>query len=135
MMNWLLIKQILQKVWFYVKNYWWVGSLVALGFFLHKFFLYDKDVFLKLYEDKAKQNEKELKVLNDAQQHEREEKERVRTDHKLLLNELEAEKEKSGEKVKKEEKKRLKQVLEMPKEERAIALADEFGFEIVEVEE
>ena len=97
--------------------------------------MYDKDVFLKLYEDKAKQNEKELKVLNDAQQHEREEKERVRTDHKLLLNELEAEKEKSGEKVKKEEKKRLKQVLEMPKEERAKALADEFGFEIVEVEE
>ena len=134
-MNWLLIKQILQKVWFYVKNYWWVGALVALGFVLHKFFLYDKDVFLKLYEDKAKQNEKELKVLNNAQQHEREEKERVRTDHKLLLNELEAEKEKAGEKVKKEEKKRLKQVLEMPKEERVKTLADEFGFEIVEVEE
>ena len=134
-MNWLLIKQILQKVWFYVKNYWWVGALIALGFVLHKFFLYDKDVFLKLYEDKAKQNEKELKVLNNAQQHEREEKERVRTDHKLLLNELEAEKEKAGEKVKKEEKKRLKQVLEMPKEERVKTLADEFGFEIVEVEE
>ncbi len=36
---------------------------------------------------------------------------------------------------KKEEKKRLKEVLQMPEEERVKALSDEFGFEIVEVEE
>ena len=34
-----------------------------------------------------------------------------------------------------EEKKRLKEVLQMPEEERVKALSDEFGFEIVEVEE
>ena len=56
-MNWLIAKQILQKVWFYIKNYWWVGALIALGFVLHKFFLFDKDVLGGLYEEKAKQNE------------------------------------------------------------------------------
>ena len=62
-MNWLIAKQILQKAWFYIKNYWWVGALIALGFVLHKFFLFDKDVLGGLYEEKAKQNEKELKVI------------------------------------------------------------------------
>ncbi len=38
-------------------------------------------------------------------------------------------------KVKKEEKKRVKEIVAMPEEERVSALADEFGLEIVEVEE
>jgi hypothetical protein len=51
-MNWLTAKQVLQKAWFYIKNYWWVGALIALGFVLHKFFLFDKDVLGGLYEEK-----------------------------------------------------------------------------------
>jgi hypothetical protein len=52
-MNWLTAKQVLQKAWFYIKNYWWVGALIALGFVLHKFFLFDKDVLGGLYEEKV----------------------------------------------------------------------------------
>jgi len=134
-MNWLIAKQVLQKTWFYIKNYWWVGALIALGFVLHKFFLFDKDVLGGLYEEKAKQNEKELKVINETHETERKEKARVEKDHKLVVEALEFERAKEGKQVKAEEKKRIKEVLEMPEEERVQALADEFGFEVVEVEE
>ena len=56
-MNWTTVKHLLQKTWFYIKNYWWVGALISLGFVLHKFFLFDKDVLGGLYKDKVKQNE------------------------------------------------------------------------------
>ena len=134
-MNWLIAKQILQKTLFYIKNYWWVGALIALGFVLHKFFLFDKDVLGGLYEEKAKQNEKELKVINETHKHERVEKERATEDFKVAVEALEEERKQAGEKVKKEEKKRIKEIVAMPEEERASALADEFGLEIVEVEE
>ena len=134
-MNWLIAKQILQKAWFYIKNYWWVGALIALGFVLHKFFLFDKDVLGGLYEEKAKQNEKELKVINETHKHERVEKERVTEDFKVAVEALEEERQQAGEKVKKEEKKRIKEIVAMPEKERVSALADEFGLEIVEVEE
>ena len=134
-MNWLIAKQILQKAWFYIKNYWWVGALIALGFVLHKFFLFDKDVLGGLYEEKAKQNEKELKVINETHKHERVEKERATEDFKVAVEALEEERQQAGEKVKKEEKKRIKEIVAMPEEERVSALADEFGLEIVEVEE
>ena len=134
-MNWLIAKQILQKVWFYIKNYWWVGALIALGFVLHKFFLFDKDVLGGLYEEKAKQNEKELKVINETHKQERVEKERATEDFKVAVEALEEERKQAGEQVKKEEKKRIKEIVAMPEEERVSALADEFGLEIVEVEE
>ena len=134
-MNWLIAKQVLQKTWFYIKNYWWVGALIALGFVLHKFFLFDKDVLGGLYEEKAKQNEKELKVINETHETERKEKARVEKDHQLIVEALEHERAKEGKQVKAEEKKRIKEVLKMPEEERVQALADEFGFEVVEVEE
>ena len=134
-MNWLIVKQILQKVWFYIKNYWWVGALIALGFVLHKFFLFDKDVLGGLYEEKAKQNEKELKVINETHKQERVEKERATEDFKVAVETLEEERKQAGEKVKKEEKKRIKEIVAMPEEERLHTLADEFGLEIVEVEE
>ena len=134
-MNWLIAKQILQKTWFYIKNYWWVGALIALGFVLHKFFLFDKDVLGGLYEEKAKQNEKELKVINETHKQERVEKERATEDFKVAVEALEEERKQAGEKVKKEEKKRIKEIVAMPEEERVSALADEFGLEIVEVEE
>ena len=134
-MNWLIAKQVLQKTWFYIKNYWWVGALIALGFVLHKFFLFDKDVLGGLYEEKAKQNEKELKVINETHETERKEKARVEKDHQLDVEALEEERKQAGEKVKKEEKKRIKEIVAMPEKERVSALADEFGLEIVEVEE
>ncbi len=134
-MNWLIAKQVLQKTWFYIKNYWWVGALIALGFVLHKFFLFDKDVLGGLYKEKAKQNEKELKVINETHKQERVEKERATEDFKVAVEALEEERKQAGEKVKKEEKKRIKEIVAMPEEERVSALADEFGLEIVEVEE
>ena len=134
-MNWLIAKQVLQKTWFYIKNYWWVGALIALGFVLHKFFLFDKDVLGGFYEEKAKQNEKELKVINETHKHERVEKERATEDFKVAVEALEEERKQAGEKVKKEEKKRIKEIVAMPEEERVSALADEFGLEIVEVDE
>ena len=44
-------------------------------------------------------------------------------------------KKEKGEKIKRQEKKRIKEIVAMPEEERLHTLADEFGLEIVEVEE
>jgi len=132
-MNWLIAKQILQKVWLYIKNYWWVGGLIAVGFVLHKFFLFDKDVLGGLYEEKAKQNEKELKVINETHKKELEEFQRVEEEHKIVVEALEEVRKKEGTKIKKAEKKRIKEIITMPEEDRVKALADEFGLEIVEI--
>ncbi len=134
-MTWLTVKYVLQKTWFYIKNYWWAGVLIALGFVLHKFFLFKKDVFIKLYEDKIKQNDEEQKVLKDAHEKELKEFQRVEEDHKMAVEALEEIRKDEGEKVKREEKKRIKEIITMPEEDRVKALADEFGLEIVEVEE
>ena len=130
-MNWLIAKQILQKAWFYIKNYWWVGALIALGFVLHKFFLFDKDVLGGLYEEKAKQNEKELKVINETHKQERVEKERATEDFKVAVEALEEERKQAGEKVKKEETTRIKEIVAMHEKERMSDLAEAFGLELV----
>jgi len=134
-MNWLIAKQILQKAWLYIKNYWWAGALIALGFVLHKFFLFDKDVLGGLYEEKAKQNEKELKVINETHKKELEEFQRVEEEHKIVVEALEEVRKKEGTKIKKAEKKRIKEIITMPEEDRVKALADEFGLEIVEIKD
>jgi len=132
-MNWLIAKQILQKAWFYIKNYWWVGALIALGFVLHKFFLFDKDVFKNLYEEKVKQSDKEQKILKESHKKELEEFQRVEEEHKIVVEALEEVRKKEGTKIKKAEKKRIKEIITMPEEDRVKALADEFGLEIVEI--
>ena len=132
-MNWLIAKQILQKVWFYIKNYWWVGALIALGFVLHKFFLFDKDVFKNLYEEKVKQSDKEQKILKESHKKELKELQRVEEEHKIVVEALEEVRKKEGTKIKKAEKKRIKEIITMPEEDRVKALADEFGLEIVEI--
>lgn len=134
-MNWLIAKQVLQKTWFYIKNYWWVAGLIAIGFVIHKFFMFDKNPFEHLYKEKVKQAEKEKKVIEQAHQEERVEKTRAVEDYKVAVKALEEERKEAGEIVKKEEKKRIKEIVAMPQEERVQALADEFGFEIIEVEE
>ena len=132
-MNWLIAKQILQKVWLYIKNYWWVGGLIAVGFVLHKFFLFDKDVFKNLYEEKVKQSDKEQKILKESHKKELKELQRVEEEHKIVVEALEEVRKKEGTKIKKAEKKRIKEIITMPEEDRVKALADEFGLEIVEI--
>ena len=134
-MNWLIAKQVLQKTWFYIKNYWWVAGLIAIGFVIHKFFMFDKNPFEHLYKEKVKQAEKEKKVIEQAHQEERAEKTRAVEDYKVVVKALEEERKEAGEIVKKEEKKRIKEIVAMPEEDRVKTLADEFGLEIVEVEE
>jgi len=132
-MNWLIAKQILQKTWFYIKNYWWVGALIALGFVLHKFFLFDKDVFKSLYEEKVKQSDKEQKILKESHEKELKELQRVEEEHKIVVEALEKARSEEGAEIKKNEKKRIKEIITMPEEDRVKALADEFGLEIVEI--
>ena len=132
-MNWLIAEQVLQKTWFYIKNYWWVGALIALGFVLHKFFLFDKDVLGGLYEEKAKQNEKELKVINETHKQEKEERESVRLKHKLIIDILEKGHRHKIEQVNKEEQKRIKEIVNIPEENRIKALATEFDLEVIKI--
>jgi hypothetical protein len=132
-MNWLTAKQVLQKAWFYIKNYWWVGALIALGFVLHKFFLFDKDVLGGLYEEKAKQNEKELKIINEIHKQEKEERENVRLKHKLIIDILEKGHRHKTEQINKEEQKRIKEIVDIPEENRVKALATEFDLEVIKI--
>jgi hypothetical protein len=132
-MTWLTAKHILKKIWTYIKNYWWAGALIIIGFVLHKFFVKDKDYFRSLYEGKVKQNEEEIKVLNEAHEEEVKEKLRAQHDFKLAVDAFGEMRKEKGEQIKRHEKKRIKEIIEMPDNLRLHILADEFGLEIVEV--
>jgi hypothetical protein len=134
-MNWLTVKYVLQKVWTYIKNYWWAGALIIVGYVLHKFFLADKEVFQKLYEDKIKQNDEEQRVIKKAHEDELKKIQEVQEEYKEVIKVIEEDRAKQGEKIKREEKKRIKEIVAMPENDRIKALADEFDLEIVEVEE
>ena len=64
-----------------------------------------------------------------------EEKARAQHDFKLAVDAVSEMKKEKGEQIKRQEKKRIKEIIEMPEDLRLHVLADEFGLEIVEVEE
>jgi hypothetical protein len=100
---------------------------------LHKFFLFDKDVLGGLYEEKAKQNEKELKIINEIHKQEKEERENVRLKHKLIIDILEKGHRHKTEQINKEEQKRIKEIVDIPEENRVKALATEFDLEVIKI--
>ena len=107
------------------------------GFILYKFFLYKpKDTtFSKLYDKKIEQGKKEMQVLEDAHKEEVKQIEKAKEDFKSAVKAIETKRKESGEKIKKAEKKRIKEIIKMPEEDRAKALANEFGFEVIEAQE
>jgi|TARA_R110002020_G_scaffold14313_5_gene50827 flagellar biosynthesis/type III secretory pathway M-ring protein FliF/YscJ len=134
-MTWLVIKHWLKRFWLWLKTNWWAGVLLIGGFILYKvFFKSKKTSFTELYEKKIEQGKKELEVINKAHEEEVRQIKQAQKDFKVVVDALKEEREEQGEKIKKEEKKRIKEIVKMPEEERASALADEFGFELVEVE-
>ncbi len=134
-MTWLVIKHWLKRFWLWLKTNWWAGVLLIGGFILYKvFFKSKKTSFTELYEKKIEQGKKELEVINKTHEEEVRQIKQAQKDFKVVVDALKEEREEQGEKIKKEEKKRIKEIVKMPEEERASALADEFGFELVEVE-
>ena len=76
-----------------------------------------------------------MQVLEDAHKEEVTQIEKAKEDFKSAVQTIEATRKESGEKIKKAEKKRIKEIVKMPEEARAKAMADEFGFEVVEAQE
>jgi len=107
------------------------------GFILYKFFLYKpkETTFSELYDKKIEQGKKEMQVLEDTHKEEVKKIVKAKEDFKSAVQTIEATRKESGEKIKKAEKKRIKEIVKMPEEARAKALADEFGFEVVEAQE
>jgi hypothetical protein len=133
-MTWLTVKYFFQKVWTYIKNYWWAGALIIIGYVLHKTFRTEKGTFQKLYEDKIKQNEKEQAVINKAHEAETKKIQQAQEEYLEITKVIQADREAMGKKILKTEKKRIKEIAAMTEEARVEALASEFGLEVVEVE-
>ena len=135
-MTWLVIKHWLKRSWLWLKTNWWAGVLLIGGFILYKVFFKSKNSsFTELYEKKIEQGKKELEVVNKAHEEEVKKIKKAHEDFKVVVAAVEEERKEAGDKIKREEKKRIKEIVAMPEEERVAALADEFGLEIVEVEE
>ena len=135
-MTWLTAKHILRKIWIWTKSHWWAGVILVVGFVLTRFAKKRAKYFYQeMYHDKIKQGKEELEVVNKAHKEEVEEKARAQHDFKVAIQAVDEIKKEKGEKIKRQEKKRIKEIVSMPEEERVSALADEFGLEIVEVEE
>ena len=135
-MTWLVIKHWLKRSWLWLKTNWWAGVLLIGGFILYKVFFKSKNSsFTELYEKKIEQGKKELEVVNKAHEEEVKKIKKAHEDFKVVVTAVEEERKEAGDKIKREEKKRIKEIVAMPEEKRVAALADEFGLEIVEVEE
>ena len=135
-MTWLVIKHWLKRSWLWLKTNWWAGVLLIGGFILYKGFFKSKNSsFTELYEKKIEQGKKELGVVNKAHEKEVKKIKKAHEDFKVVVAAVEEERKEAGDKIKREEKKRIKEIVAMPEEERVAAPADEFGLEIVEVEE
>ena len=134
-MSLLIIKLFLKRAWYYIKTYWWVGCLIAVGFLLHKFFLMDRSEWAVLYEEKLVETKKEREIIETSYKKEIEGIKKTQEEYSLTIKALQEDRIDIGKKIKEEEKKRIKEIMTMPTEERVAALAEEFGLEIVEVDE
>ena len=134
-MTWLTVKHLLQKLWIWTKTYWWAGAVLVLGFVVHRVFLRKGDVYQQLFHDKMEQGKKELEVVEKTHATEVKKIEAAQQEFLEITKVIEDDRAKQGEKIKKAEKKRIKEIVAMPEEARIQALADEFGLEVVEVEE
>ena len=136
-MTWTILKHWVKKSWLWLKTNWWAGVLLVGGFILYKFFLYkpESTTFSELYDKKVEQGKKEMQVLEEVHKEEVKQIERAQEDFKVVVSAIETERKESGEKIKKTEKKRIKEIVNMPEKDRAKALANEFGFEVVEAHE
>jgi hypothetical protein len=136
-MTWAYIKYWLKKSWVWLKTHWWAGVLLAGSFILYKFFLYKKNEdgkFSDLFEATVQQGKAEIKVLEDTHKVEVQKIKEAQAEHKEILSVIREDRKKEGKRIKLEEKKRIKEIVAMPEEERVKALADEFGLEVVEAE-
>ena len=131
------IKYWLKKAWVWLKTHWWATIVLAGSFILYKFFLYkrneDENV-LDLFEATVAQGKTEIKVLEETHKKEVEKIKEAQAEHKEIVSVIREDRKKEGKRIKLEEKKRIKEIVAMPEEERVKALADEFGLEVVEVE-
>ena len=135
-MTWLVIKHWFKRSWLWLKTNWWAGVLLIGGFILYKVFFKSKNTsFTELYEKKIEQGKKELEVVNKVHEEEVKKIKKAHEDFKVVVAAVEEERKEQGKKIKREEKRRIKQIIEMPENLRLHVLADEFGLEIVEVEE
>ena len=133
-MTWLTAKHILKKIWIWTKTHWWAGVILVVGFLLTRFakkrakYLYEE-----MYHDKIKQGKEELEVVNNAHKEEVEKIKKAKEEFKVVVETIKDERKEQGNKIKREEKKRIKEIIDMPEDLRLHVLADEFGLEVIEV--
>ena len=133
-MTWLTAKHILKKIWIWTKSHWWAGVILVVGFILTRFAKKRAKYFYQeMFHDKIKQGKEELEVVNKTHEEEVKKIKKAQEEFKVVVAAVEEERKTRGEKIKRAEKKRIKEIVIMPEEERADALANEFGFEVVKV--
>ena len=133
-MTWTIVKYWLMKSWLWLKTNWWAGVLLIGGFVFYKIvFKSKKTSFAELYEKKIEQGKKELEVVNKAHEEEVKKIKKAKEEFKVVVEAIKDERKEQGKKIKREEKKRIKEIIDMPEDLRLHVIADEFGLEIIEV--
>jgi len=131
-MSWVIFKYYLKKAWLFLKKWWWVISLFIIGTLLRSFFRnYPRD-FGILYDARVERTKNEIKLLEDSHKEEKKQKKDQEDKYRELVKIVEEKRKLEGKKIRKEEKKRIKEIVKKPLAEQAKMLADEYGFEVVE---
>ena len=131
-MSWMIFKYYLKKAWLFLKKWWWVISLFIIGTLLRSFFRnYPRD-FGILYDARVERTKNEIKLLEDSHKEEKKQKKDQEDKYRELVKIVEEKRKLEGKKIRKEEKKRIKEIIKKPLNEQAKMLADEYGFEVVE---
>tara|TARA_R110002020_G_scaffold73300_1_gene187893 strand:- start:271 stop:552 length:282 start_codon:yes stop_codon:yes gene_type:complete len=69
-MSWVILKHWLAKSWVWTKTHWCAGVLLIAGFFLYKFFLYQKEegkTFADVFNRRLSKGREEMEALEKRQ--------------------------------------------------------------------
>jgi len=134
-MSWLATKVFVEKVFLWLKTYWYYPAVVTYTLVLWLVFRKDGSTAIGALEIRSDSYKKQIDVINKTRDAEIKEKEELNKVFNETIEKVEIELKKKNETLDKNKKKRVKEIVENHSdnpEELAKLVKESFGFEIVE---
>ena len=121
------------KIWIWFKTFWWIPLLVVVGIIAFVFFG-NSSWAINLLKKTIEGYNNQITVIEDLNQKEKEEKEKLQQQYDLIISALETKYAVDNKVLKEEEKEAVKKLVEENKETPEVLtekLADAFGFKVI----
>tara|TARA_Y100000034_G_scaffold55855_1_gene68412 strand:+ start:5920 stop:6312 length:393 start_codon:yes stop_codon:yes gene_type:complete len=128
----------IKKVWAWIKAYWYVPVSVITSIFLWQLFREDIGEPTKLLENAKESHKKEVKTLEKIRKESERKKDQIHKDYYKAVTELDAKYKLMNLTLHEWEKKKVEKIVKKTiddPETRARLIAEEFGFEVVIVDD